>query len=234
MSDVHGNLSAMQAFLSLEIKADACILLGDLIDYGMHSNEIIEIVSEFVYPVICNIRGNHELAIMKNDYTRFSSERGRACAQYTASILSSAARKYIDENMIDNCIYEFKIGKMLCLAVHGSLADAAWGSIKAEYDLSAYKKYDYVFSGHSHMPHFFEKYYKTDNCEYRNRKKTIFINPGSLGQPRNHNPMAQFALLDTETEQIVFEKILYDVEKEQRDYTGEVDEFYKTRLRSGV
>ena len=34
--------------------------------------------------------------------------------------------------------------------------------------------------------------------------------------------------------QIVFEKILYDVEKEQRDYTGEVDEFYKTRLRSGV
>ena len=30
------------------------------------------------------------------------------------------------------------------------------------------------------------------------------------------------------------EKILYDVEKEQRDYTGEVDEFYKTRLRSGV
>ena len=37
------------------------------------------------------------------------------------------------------------------------------------------KKYDYVFSGHSHMPHFFEKYYKTDNCEYRNRKKTIFI-----------------------------------------------------------
>ena len=84
------------------------------------------------------------------------------------------------------------------------------------------------------MPHFFEKYYKTDNCEYRNRKKTIFINPGSLGQPRNHNPMAQFALLDTETEQIVFEKILYDVEKEQRDYTGEVDEFYKTRLRSGV
>ena len=77
MSDVHGNLSAMQAFLSLEIKADACILLGDLIDYGMHSNEIIEIVSEFVYPVICNIRGNHELAIMKNDYTRFSSERGQ-------------------------------------------------------------------------------------------------------------------------------------------------------------
>ena len=68
----------------------------------------------------------------------------------------------------------------------------------------------------------------------RNKKKTVFINPGSVGQPRNLNNKAQFAVLDTETEEIKFEKIVYDVADEQRHFDGAVDEFYKTRLKDGV
>ena len=43
--------------------------------------------------------------------------------------------------------------------------------------------------------------YDVDNKKYRNKKRTMFINPGSVGQPRNHNPRAQFVLWDTETDE---------------------------------
>ena len=47
----------------------------------------------------------------------------------------------------------------------------------------------------------------------RNIKKMVFINPGFVGQPRNLNPMAQAVLLNTETEEISFIKVSYDIKK---------------------
>lgn len=236
MSDIHGNLNAcMNSIESLKTKdIDALILLGDLIDYGMRSNEVIELIKELPYPVLCNIRGNHEQAVITGDFAKFSSERGRRCAQYTKSILSQDTLQYIMETMSDSGMYEFEYQGKKCLAVHGSLADIYWKSISPGQDLSAYQKYDYVFSGHSHLPHFFEVFFEADNPEYRNKRRAVFINPGSVGQPRNHNPMAQFAILNTETETIIFEKIAYDVTEEQKAYSGQVDDFYRKRLEIGV
>lgn len=236
MSDIHGNLNAcMNSIDSLGSKhIDALILLGDLIDYGMHSNEVVELIKKVPYPVLCNLRGNHEQAVITGDYAHFSSERGRQCAQHTKSVLSRDAWQYITKNMSDSGMYEFEHRGKKCLAVHGSLEDIYWKSIRLGQDLSAYQKYDYVFSGHSHLPHFFEFFCATDDPAYRNKKKTVFINPGSVGQPRNHNPMAQFAILDTETGSVTFEKIAYDVTKEQEAYSGQVDDFYRKRLEIGV
>lgn len=92
MSDIHGNKTAFQAVLERSAKIGnigACILLGDLIDYGMHSNEVIQMAKALPYPVICNIRGNHEEAIIREEYGRFSSERGKACAKYTRTTMGS-------------------------------------------------------------------------------------------------------------------------------------------------
>jgi len=237
ISDVHGNWEALKSVLTeveKQMCIEGCILLGDVIDYGMHSNEVVQILRRMPYPVLCNIRGNHEQAVLTDDYTRFSSERGRLCAQYTKSILSPETWDYIRHIMLDNGRAEFCIEGKRCLAVHGSLENIYWKSINASQDLSMYQGYDYVFSGHSHLPHFFEAFYRTDNPVHRNREKTIFINPGSVGQPRNLNPMAQFAVLNTETEEIFMRKVSYDIRKEQTSYIGQVDNFYKERLESGV
>lgn len=251
LSDLHGNkaaVSAVAAWLTARLPAekaggtgndvhlniDACILLGDLIDYGMHSNDVIQMVTELPYPILCNLRGNHEDAILKDAYGRFSSDRGRDSARYTKSVLNDASRSYLLNEMEASGKKEFTLGSKKCLAVHGSLADEYWKSIGPQDDLSAYSGYDYVFSGHSHLPHFFERYYPCDDAARRNKKKTIFINPGSVGQPRNLNPAAQFALLDTETEQVVFEKVSYDIAREQSAYCGQVDDFYRERLKWGV
>ncbi len=236
LSDLHGNLSALRSVLSgtKKFNIDACLLLGDIIDYGMHSNEVIEAVKTLPYPALCNIWGNHEKAIVSEDYSRFSSERGRECAKYTHSLLNDDSWDYIKNTMTNDGKYEFEIDGKKCLAVHGSLEDIYWKSIKPGINLSAYSKYDYVFSGHSHLPHFFEVFYEVDRPEYRNKKKTIFINPGSVGQPRNHNPMAQFVLLDTDTEEVKTIKVNYNIAKEQSAYNGAVDDFYRKRLEGGV
>ena len=52
------------------------------------------------------------------------------------------------------------------------------------------------------------------------KEKVIFINPGSVGQPRNLNPMAQYAILDMETERVAFEKVKYNIEEEQKAIIG--------------
>lgn len=237
ISDIHGNMQAfynITLFIKNKYKLDAMILLGDIIDYGMHSNEVVKLLQELPYPILCNIRGNHEQAIITKKYDRFSSERGKLCAQYTESVLLQDTWKYITTEMSDSGMYEFEVAGRHCLAVHGSLEDIYWKSIKPGQDLSMYQKYDYVFSGHSHLPHFFEEFYTVDDLKYRNKKKTVFINPGSAGQPRNHNPMAQFAVLDINTGRVIMEKIPYNIKKEQEAYIGQVDEFYKIRLESGV
>lgn len=237
MSDIHGNEQALNAVIekaAADYRIEACLLLGDIIDYGMHSNEVIQKIKSLQYPILCNIRGNHEEAVITGNYDFFSSERGKQSAKYTCSVLNEESWLYIRNEMSASGIFEFECAHKRCLAVHGSLSDQYWKNINIEKDFMDYSQYDYVFSGHSHQPHFVEKYYPMEDARRRNKRKIIFINPGSVGQPRNHNPMAQFVVLDMQTETIVFDKAVYDISKEQSAYVGQVDEFYRQRLEVGV
>lgn len=237
LSDIHGNQAAFRAALDRAKKyrdIEGCILLGDLIDYGMHSNEVIQMVRALPYPVLCNLRGNHEDAVLREEYGRFSSERGRESARYTRSILNQDSWEYLRCEMEMGGKKAFVVGGKSCLAVHGSLEEEYWISIRAGQPLSEYGEYDYVFSGHSHLPHLMEAYYPFEDVKRRNKKKAIFINPGSVGQPRNLNPRAQFVVLDVEREEAVFEKVEYEIEVEQAAYYGQVDDFYRERLKWGI
>lgn len=237
LSDIHGNIEALNEvllFIRKKYSDGMLVLLGDLIDYGQHSNEVIAEIRELPYPIVCNIRGNHENAVIHDDYARFSSGRGRECARHTRSALNPISWNYITETMMDSGLAEFELSGKKCLAVHGSLEDIYWKSIQPGMDLSQYKEFDYVFSGHSHLPHFFEAFFDANDPKHRNKKKTVFINPGSVGQPRNHNPLAQFTALDMESGTVTMLKIPYDIAKEQAYFHGQVDDFYRWRLEEGV
>ena len=62
----------------------------------------------------------------------------------------------------------------------------------------------------------------------------MFINPGSVGQPRNHNPLAQYAVLSLPSKRVELRGVEYDVVYEQSLFPDEIDEFYKVRLTNGV
>ena len=68
----------------------------------------------------------------------------------------------------------------------------------------------------------------------RNKKAVLFINPGSVGQPRNHNPNAQYALLDTDSMGVELRYVKYPNDKAMDLYDGNIDDFYRLRLKNGI
>ena len=68
----------------------------------------------------------------------------------------------------------------------------------------------------------------------RNKKAVWFINPGSVGQPRNQNPCAQYAVVTLPSKRIELRAVRYDIAAEQALYPDEIDAFYRTRLTNGV
>ncbi len=236
LSDIHGNLYALKEVIAdlNNQSIESVILLGDLIDYGMQSNEVVSFIRDNLDNIICNIWGNHEKAVLTEDYNHFSSKRGVESAKFTASQLNETSKSYLNSELIHEGKYEFEIDEKKVLAVHGSLTDYYWKAIFPDNLNGDYSAYDVVLSGHSHYPHVFQKFYEVDNPEMRNKKSVLFINPGSVGQPRNHNPNAQYAILDTELMNVELKSIKYPKEDAMALFDGSVDDFYRKRLENGI
>lgn len=241
LSDIHGNVSAFDNVLN-ECKDETfkgIIILGDCIDYGMRSNEIIQKLIELEAlgwkdKIIVNIWGNHEKLVVDKELERLSSDRGRVMAQYTARQLTQTSVDYINRSMNKTGMQEFKIGTFQCLAVHGSLEDNYWKAIEPDNLRGDYSDYDIVLSGHSHYSQCFTRFFSIVDPEMRDKKAVTFINPGSVGQPRNQNPFAQFAVLSLPSKRVELRAVEYDVKYEQSLFPPEIDDFYKTRLTRGV
>lgn len=237
LSDIHANVSALSAVLAEAEKrhVEKFVLLGDLVNYGMRPNEIVDMIRNLDDRFVAKIWGNHEKAVMDNDTARFSTDRGRAILHYTQSKLTQASIDFINGRMNRDGICVLLIDGKKFLLVHGILGDPYWGKFTpAELSREEYADFDYVLTAHSHVCHYFEVLFKADFPETRNKKKTIFINPGSVGQPRNINPCAQFGILDTETTEYEHICVPYDIKAEQGLYTDEVDLFYRDRLTLGI
>ena len=241
LSDIHGNYSALESVLkdcSQEI-FHGVILLGDLIDYGMRSNEIISQLAELEETewkgkILSNIWGNHERLAIEQDLELLSSDRGRIMAKYTRDHLTKETLSYIQSRMDCSAKETFTLQGLHALAVHGSLTDAFWKAVLPEDLRGNYEEFDIVFSGHSHYSHSFVHFYPIDNEELRNKKAVLFINPGSVGQPRNQNPCAQYAVLSLPSKRVELRAVEYDIALEQSLFPDEVDAFYKERLTRGV
>lgn len=65
-------------------------------------------------------------------------------------------------------------------------------------------------------------------------KKTVFINPGSVGQPRNQNPRAQYVYIEVDSGSVHFNAVSYDIESERNLYPDGIDPFYKDRILTGI
>ncbi len=238
LSDIHANVTALESVLN-DLKTlaefDAYAILGDMVNYGPRPNEIIEIVKCLSKPIVVNLWGNHEYSIFGGNLDRFATDRGRSVLKYTNSILTEQSRNYLDTSMEHKGFYEKNIDENKFLFIHGNLDDPYWGKFGIDkMEDERYAQYDYVISGHSHIPHYVEHFFPSENREYRNKKRTVFINPGSIGQPRNHNPYAQYGILDTKTNNYEHRSVWYDVKEEQKMFNDSVDKFYQERLILGV
>ena len=76
-----------------------------------------------------------------------------------------------------------------------------------------YVPFDFVFSGHTHVPHLRYVFDKETG------RRTVFINLGLVGQPRNGNPFVQYAIVDVDTFSVSFKCVPCDVQSEQAYYS---------------
>lgn len=235
LADIHANLNAFQAVIAgaERFSPDGAVFLGDLIDYGMRPNEVVAQMEQLPFPLVCGLQGNHEQALLNQDMSRFSSVRGVVMSEYTQDQLSVHSRNYI-MGLDAKGSAEIRVDGKRILLVHGSMDDPFWGKLAPDSAGKIYQPYDAVLSGHTHRPHYFERYYPALDSLYRGEKKTIFINPGSVGQPRNHNPLAQYAIFDTQTGEVILTGAPYSIQEEQNLYPPELPAFYKERLALGT
>ncbi|MDZ7295974.1 MAG: metallophosphatase family protein [candidate division KSB1 bacterium] len=217
LSDVHANLVALEAVLADAPAFDKIWCLGDLVGYGPSPNECIERIQDFSH---LSLAGNHDWAALgKLDLGNFNTD-ARVANAWTQAELHPAARQYLDE------LPTFLEQEGFYLA-HASPREPVWEYVldaSVAYANFAYFSTSVCLVGHTHIPLIFEL------DEQRNRCETIFppsfepltldqhrliINPGSVGQPRDGDPRASYALLDTESLTWELRRVAYPVEVTQ-------------------
>ena len=176
LSDVHGNITALTAVLEdLALNhVHHVMLLGDIIDYGPHSNQIIQLLRRFKGTVLCNIHGNHENAITCNHMKNFHQTVAGNALGIHAIILPRVLGLYKNVMTIRTKVIAVENKKIL--AVHGSLEDNYWKAIKPNNNLGEYCEYDYVFRD-IHIASIFLKFImiRMTRCIETRRKRYLSI-----------------------------------------------------------
>lgn len=218
VSDIHSNFVALEAVMAVAGSYDELWCLGDTIGYGPAPNECIAGMKQ----ANVAISGNHDLAcIGKVDLEDFNPDARKANLWN--------GRQLTDENRawLENLSPMQPINDTFTIA-HGSPREPVW-----EYLLTAEQAMDnfgffstqVCFIGHSHAQLVFRKKhdsfcegFRTSDGEVMrlDHNTRYFINPGSVGQPRDYDPRAAYIILDTETATVYFHRIGYDIAKTQR------------------
>jgi predicted phosphodiesterase len=219
VSDIHSNYVALETVLAVAGSQDQIWNLGDTIGYGPRPNECVAATQH----AQVMIAGNHDLAslgrVNLNDFNPDARTaniwNGEQLTPENRDLLDALPpRKDIDERF---------------LAVHASPREPIWEyllTLDQARENFAYFNNQVCFIGHSHVPLIFRRF-ADGRCEgpkLPDAGETIelptdtryFINPGSVGQPRNQDPRAAYAILDTDANTIQFHRVEYDIAQTQR------------------
>ncbi|MDD5417299.1 MAG: metallophosphoesterase family protein [Candidatus Nanoarchaeia archaeon] len=225
VSDIHANLSAMQAFVkNLDMEHDKIINCGDLIGYYAHPNECLKIAQELNMD---SVIGEHEYALLNNDIS-FMNNFSRDALRYAKSVISKENIDYI-KTFQDNIRFEFE-GKKFYVS-HSAPGFPIWKSVPPGTSANIYNEMfekvnsDIIIMGHTHQP-FVHRF-----------KNGLIINPGSAGQPRDSNPRPSYIELNVEDEKVNVEikRFTYDIEETRKSvFMQGLPNFLSERLYMGV
>ncbi|MFZ0981405.1 MAG: metallophosphoesterase family protein [Candidatus Acidiferrales bacterium] len=222
LSDIHANLTALDTVLSVaKGRWQKAVCLGDLVGYGPDPNEVIDRVRAL--PAV-TIRGNHDKAIAGIDDADEFNPIARNAVLWTRAQLRPENREYLENLPMGPLTVDgFSI-------VHGAVHD------EDEYVLSPSLALDglrdaptpVTFFGHTHLQGGFSlrdeevtllHFRPSGGNEFSTlaveQGTTYLLNPGSIGQPRDGDPRAGFAIADIDKGTVEFWRIPYDIEDVQ-------------------
>jgi predicted phosphodiesterase len=217
ISDIHGNLVALEAVLADMGDVDQLWCLGDVVGYGPQPNECMELLLDSDHVAVM---GNHDAAAVGLIPARSFNGEARRALEWTARRLTKEHKAYLKglpERLEHNQV----------LLVHGSPLDPVWEYITTREQASdalAASSSPYVFVGHTHLAAVYVEdadgrvlaAAPTPDTELPLGERKALVNPGSVGQPRDGDARAAYAVVDSEEPRVEFHRVEYDIPEAQR------------------
>jgi predicted phosphodiesterase len=216
ISDIHANLPALEAVLDdiSRRSVHRTLSLGDIVGYGAWPNECCDLVREHK---ILSVLGNHDLAAVKEGAEHEFTAQARQCILWTREHLTER-----NQRMLKSLPDTRKVESVtLC---HGSLVERdeyvyTWRGALPSFEVLTTR---IGFLGHTHYACWFYYEFDPPRGDGETRPQggltkvgldgSYLANPGAVGQPRDGNPDAAYAIYDDQLEEIQFHRVAYDVE----------------------
>ncbi len=231
LSDIHGNVDALREVLNNAPRHDAVWVLGDLVDYGPEPHLVIDIIRDLKPDVI--VRGNHDHAVAFNTDC-LCSPRTHELSVYTRNNISYRLLSKEQILWLRNIPIrkEVNVNGYKVYLVHGSPRNPLYGYLYPDMSLDLMRLYltpstmavrprpiraNMVAVGHTHLV----LDITIDDVRV--------VNPGSVGQPRDGDNRASYAIIDLEKNKLITYRVKYPVENTLRKLRslGIDDKYYK-------
>jgi diadenosine tetraphosphatase ApaH/serine/threonine PP2A family protein phosphatase len=217
VSDVHGNLEALRAVLAdAAERADGLVCLGDVVGYGADPEACIALIDEHAQVVLA---GNHEHGVSGALDLRWFNAAARTALAWTRSRLDADGRAWLGARPL---VAEVEDGTL----VHASPAmPDEWDYlVTADDGFSVFGSFRtrLCFVGHTHVPTVWSigssgRQYEQDPVDIALEDgRRYLVNVGSVGQPRDGDPRAAYAIWDVRARRVTLRRIPYDVETARR------------------
>jgi diadenosine tetraphosphatase ApaH/serine/threonine PP2A family protein phosphatase len=217
ISDIHANLTALEAVLADAATWDAVWCLGDLVGYGPDPNDCVERVRAL--PNLLCLIGNHDQAALGNlPLMRFTRD-ARDIAAWTSQVLTADNQAWLASLPTKITVDPFTLA-------HGSPRQPIWEYILDQHVADRNFEFfetEYCLVGHSHLPLMFHRQSGEDHAvpvplrwgEANPLTPRRIINPGSVGQPRDMDPRSAYGILDLEAMTWEPRRVAYDIAQVQ-------------------
>lgn len=236
MSDIHGNLESLQKAFSLIEDDDVLLCLGDIVGYGPNPNECVKMIRSRARSAVL---GNHDLAALENFGVEFFNDVARAAIRWTQTVLDADNRAWLN-----TLAYELRFPEFLL--VHGAPVNYFEYILDKRTAAKAFAATDasLVFVGHTHIAEYWmlesdgatvgHKHMQhggdlilEDGCRY-------IIDIGSVGQPRDLNPLASFVLYEPERKRVEWVRYEYPIsEVQEKIHEAHLPDYLAVRLEAG-
>jgi len=216
LSDIHANLEALQACLAhaRERGADTFVFLGDLVGYGADARAVVAVVVAEVARGALAVKGNHDAAIERRG--GYFNEAAQASLDWARDTLTAEQRDFL-------AALPLTLHDQRCCFVHASAATPErWDYIDS--DAAARRCVEragepYTFVGHVHDQTLYYAGTTGRMLPFRpapgtaipvsaHRRWLAIV--GSVGQPRDRNPAAAYAMFDAGSAELIFHRVPYD------------------------
>jgi len=198
VSDIHANLPALEAVLEDMPSVDDVVCVGDVVGYNAWPAACIERVRSVAS---VTVQGNHDRNV-ETPERYVHNEMAHAGLEHARSELDDDQRAWLAE-----LPFRVDIAAGDYLLVHSHPDEERRGSYVRPRQFPEMRPYlddyDGIVLGHTHVQH---------EATVDGR---LVVNPGSVGQPRDNDPRAAYAILDTDADSVELRRVAYPVERAQ-------------------